>query len=201
MKRAVLAAVAIALTMLMSSARAGDQPEAVISKMTERVLAEAGQSGGQADAAKIRNLVENVILPNVDFQAMTSRAVGLKWRSATEDQRSQLMSGFQSLLVKTYAGAFTQANGASYRVGRVTPIDAETTEIRGEIVAPASSQPIAMVYRMALENGSWKVVDVSVAGDWLVAAYRSQFAQVLQNGNVDSLIRALQEKAGKKATT
>jgi len=86
-------------------------------------------------------------------------------------------------------------------MGRVTAIDAETTEIRGEIVTPASSQPIAMVYRMALENGSWMVVDVSVAGVWLVAAYRSQFAQVLQNGDVDSLIHSLQEKAGKKAAT
>jgi len=94
MKRAVLGTVAIALIMLMSFARAGDRPEAVISQMTERVLAEAAQPGGQADAAKIRNLVETVILPNVDFQAMTSRAVGLKWRSATEEQRSQLMAAF-----------------------------------------------------------------------------------------------------------
>ena len=195
MKRTTLAALLLSLAMHGVSAHAALPPESVIASMTERVLGEAKTFNGTADVAKIRALVETVILPNVDLAAMTSRAVGVKWRSATDAQKAQLMSAFQAVLIKTYAGAFSQAQGAQFKIQRVVALDPQTAEVRAEVAAAGGSEPIPMVCRMALELDSWKVVDLSVGGVWLVPTYRSQFAQVLQNGDVDSLIRVLQEKS------
>jgi phospholipid transport system substrate-binding protein len=196
MKRTTLAALLLSLAMHGVSAHAALPPESVIASMTERVLGEAKTFNGTADAAKIRALVETVILPNIDLAAMTSRAVGVKWRSATDAQKAQLMSAFQAVLVKTYAGAFSQAQRAQFKIQRVVALDPQTTEVRAEVVAAGGSEPIPIVCRMVLELDSWKVVDLSVSGVWLVPTYHSQFAQVLQNGDVDSLIRVLQEKLG-----
>ena len=195
MKRLFVALLPLLTSAVAFAAQAATAPDVVVSKMTEQVLAEARQLNGGTDVTKVRTLVENAILPNVDFASMTSRAVGVKWRTATDAQRTQLMAGFQSLLVKTYAGALSQARDAKFKVGRVIPLDAETSEVRSEVAAAAGGQPIAIAYRMALENDQWKVTDVGVAGVWLVAAYRSQFSQVLQNADVDGLIRVLDEKS------
>jgi ABC-type transporter MlaC component len=35
-------------------------------------------------------MVETVIMPNLDFRAMTARAVGSRWRSADDAQKAQL---------------------------------------------------------------------------------------------------------------
>jgi phospholipid transport system substrate-binding protein len=196
MKCSVAIASLLTATAFALSARAADAPEAVIGRMTERVLTEASQAGGTVEVAKVRQLVETIILPHVDFTAMTSRAVGVKWRSATDAQKAELMAAFQALLVKTYAGAFSQAQGARIKVQRVVQLDAETSEVRTAVATSGGSEPIPIVYRMALEGDDWKVVDVSVSGVWLVPTYRSQFAQVLQNSDVDVLINVLHEKSG-----
>ena len=51
-------------------------------------------------------------MPNVDFRAMTARAVGPKWNSTSEEQKTRLISGFEALLLRTYAGAFTEMGSA-----------------------------------------------------------------------------------------
>jgi len=195
MKRRAFAQLPLLALFIAGGARAGLTPDAVVQNMTEQVLAEAGQLQGSPDPVRVRQIVEGAILPNVDFASMTGRAIGVKWRSASDAQKAQLMTGFQSLLVKTYAGAFSQAQGAKFRLKGVRTVDGEAAEVRSEVSIRGGAEPIAINYRMALSGSDWKITDVSVAGIWLVSTYHSQFAQVLQNSEIDGLIRVLEEKA------
>ena len=190
--KTILSSAALALALAGGYATAAMPPEALIAGMTEQVLAKAAP--GPLDAPTLRDIVETVIMPNVDFRAMTARAVGPRWRSASEAQKNQLMSGFEALLIKTYAGAFAQAAGARFRLKSTVAIDATTKEVRSE-VAVRGGDPVVLNYRLSLQGDEWKVIDVSVMGVWLVATYQSQFAQVLQNSGVDGLIQVLNEKA------
>jgi phospholipid transport system substrate-binding protein len=104
------------------------------------------------------------------------------------------MSGFETLLVKTYTGAFAQAAGANFRLKATTAIDATTREVRSEVVLRGGGDPVALNYRVSLRGDDWKVTDVSVMGVWLVPTYQSQFAQVLSNSGVEGLIKVLDEK-------
>ena len=125
---------------------------------------------------------------------MTARAVGPRWRTADDAQKSQLMSGFEALLIKTYAGALSQAAGAKFRIKSSVAIDLSTKEVRSEVVPRSGGDPIVLSYRLSLQGDDWKVTDVSVMGVWLVPTYQSQFAQVLQTHGVDGLIQVLAEK-------
>jgi phospholipid transport system substrate-binding protein len=142
----------------------------------------------------MHTLVETVIMPNVDFRGMTARAVGPRWRTADDAQKALLMSGFEALLIKTYAGALSQATGAKFRLKSSVTIDSTTKEVRSEVVPRGGGDPIVLSYRLSLQGDDWKVTDVSVMGVWLVLTYQSQFAQVLQNTGVDGLIQALADK-------
>ena len=68
----------------------------VVSSMTQQVLAQAAASGPVTDQAKLKALIESTVLPHIDFRGMTARAVGPKWRSATDEQKSRLMAGFEA---------------------------------------------------------------------------------------------------------
>jgi len=170
----------------------------VVSTMTEQVLAQGVATGRAADPAKLKALVESTVMPNVDFRAMTSRAVGPRWRGATDDQKTRLMAGFEALLIKTYAGALAEAGGAKFKVKQTVEIDATTAEVRSEVTARGGRDPITLNYRLALQDDRWKVVDVSVLGVWLVATYQTQFAQVMaRTGGLDGLVQELEDRSAR----
>ena len=189
-----LVGVVLTLALFANRAHATAPPETLITGMTEQVLTTAGQSRAPLDAAAMRALVETIIMPNVDFRGMTARAVGPRWRAADDAQKAQLMAGFEALLIRTYAGALSQAAGAKFRLKPGIAIDSTTREIRSEVTLRGGGDPIELSYRLSLQGEDWKVIDVSVMGVWLVPTYQSQFAPVLQNAGVDGLILALAEK-------
>jgi len=190
---AVLSAT-LALVLTGGYATAATPPETLVADMTEQVLAKTAQSQGSLDVSTMQDLVETVIMPNVDFRGMTARAVGPRWRSANDAQKKQLMAGFEALLIKTYAGAFSQTGGAKFRLKSTVALDATTSEVRSEVALRGGGDPVVLNYRLSLQDDAWRVSDVSVMGVWLVPTYQSQFAQVLQNSGVDGLIQVLAEK-------
>ena len=106
------------------------------------------------------------------------------------------MAGFEALLVKTYEGAFGQAAGAAFHMKQTIAIDTGTAEVRSEVVARGGHDPIALDYRLELQDDRWRIVDVSVMGVWLVPTYQTQFAEVMaRTGSIDGLVQALEAKA------
>jgi phospholipid transport system substrate-binding protein len=192
----MMLAVAAAVFSVTASATPAQPADAVISSITEQVLAQSDALGPAADPAKLKAFVESTVMPQVDFRGMTARAVGPRWRSASDEQKTRLMAGFESLLIKTYAGALGQAAGATYKVKQTIALDATTAEVRSEVKARGGREPIALSYRLVQQDDTWKIVDVSVLGVWLVATYQTQFAQIVErSGGIDGLVHALEEKA------
>jgi phospholipid transport system substrate-binding protein len=146
------------------------------------------------DFGRILGLVENKVMPHVNFEVMTRSAVGPQWRSATAEQRTKLQTEFKTLLVRVYAGALSQVKDQTVEVTKTLPVAGSTqlvvqTEVRGK------GEPIKLDYR--LDKGAepgWKIIDVNVGGLWLVQNYRSQFAQEITKGGLDGLISTLAER-------
>src|SRR5215470_7628090 len=90
-----------------TSAEVSEEPAQLVLRISSNVIDavktdRAVQSG---DATAVQKLVEERILPYVDFEKTTRLAVGRAWRQATPEQRVQLTSEFRTLLTRTYAGA------------------------------------------------------------------------------------------------
>lgn len=156
------------------------------------------RSGNQK---KMLELVDAKVLPHFNFERMTKLAVGKSWRTATPEQKQALMTEFRTLLVRTYTKAFT-----SYRdqVVEVKPprLAAAATEvtIKTSIVKPGAQQPILVDYDMEKTPTGWKVYDLTVEGVSLVTSYRGTFADQVQQGGIDGLIKTLVEKNRAAAT-
>jgi phospholipid transport system substrate-binding protein len=131
----MLMAVAAAVVSVAANAMPAQPADEVISSITEQVLAQSAALGSAADPARLRSFIETAVMPRLDFRAMTARAVGPRWRTATDEQKARLMAGFESLLIKTYAGAFAQAAGARYKMKQSIPLDA-TSFAAGQSLVP-----------------------------------------------------------------
>ena len=192
-----LAATAVTLfTAIGAQAQAAKAPDALIKEVSSDVLdsVKADKTIQTGDVKKVTALVDQKVMPYVDFQRMTSSAVGRYWRQATPDQQKRLQDEFKLLLVRTYSGALAQVSAEQtieLKPMRSSASDAEVvvrTEIRGK------GDPIQLDYRLVKAGTSWKIYDVNVLGVWLVENYRNSFAQEIGANGIDGLIGKLAER-------
>ena len=179
--------------------RAEDEaPDALIKRISTDVLdtIKADKTLRAGDMTKLVALVDERIMPNVNFQRMTASAVGPAWRQATPEQQRRLQEEFKILLVRTYAGALSQVSTQTIAMKplRSGPDDKEllvNTEIKG------AGDPIQLSYRLEKTPGQgagWKIYNLNVLGVWLVETYKSQFAQEINAKGLDGLIVSLSDR-------
>jgi phospholipid transport system substrate-binding protein len=171
-------------------------PDALVKSLSEDVLASIrrDQTLQAGDVGRLNALVDEKILPHVNFEKMTRLAVGRSWREATPEQRQALTREFRALLVRTYAGAVSAAK--DYQV-RMQPFRADAGEtdvtVRTQAV-PSRGEPIQLDYRLEKTAAGWKIYDVNVLGVWLVENYRNTFAGEISRGGIDGLIKSLADR-------
>jgi phospholipid transport system substrate-binding protein len=194
---ATLATAGLGLVHAAHAADAGTPDQLIRQLSLETIEAVKADKDIQAgNIAKIIALVDAKVMPHVNFQRMTSSAVGRFWRQATPEQQTKLQAEFKTLLVRTYAGALTQVKDQTIGLKplRAQPTDTEVvvrTEIRGK------GDAIQLDYRLEKSGAEWKIYDVNVLGIWLADQYRNSFAQEIGANGIDGLIKSLAEKNAK----
>lgn len=172
-------------------------PDALAKKVTEEVLTllRADKDIQAGNKSKVYDLVEAKVLPHFNFTRMTRLAVGVPWRQASATQQQSLTNEFRSLLVHTYASAFSQYRDQSieYRPLKMQAADTEVT-VQSRIKQSGGGDPIEVNYSMEKTDHGWKVYDVVIAGVSLVQNYRSTFTSEIQKNGIDGLVTSLTNK-------
>jgi phospholipid transport system substrate-binding protein len=206
-RRHWLAAWALAgLSALPALAVAADEaPETFIQRITTETLdtIKADKALRAGDVTKIMQLVDNKLMPHVNFRRMTALATGPAWRKATPEQQKRLQDEFKILLVRTYAGALSQITDQvvvvkPLRAGQEDKNLVVNTEVRGK------GDPIQLDYRLEKTQGQgagWLIFDLNVLGVWLIENYRNQFTKEINAGGIDALIANLAARNKSNAKT
>jgi phospholipid transport system substrate-binding protein len=172
-------------------------PEVMVNQVTTDVMQTIRSDKSYAgDVAKIAIVVEQKIMPHVNFRRMTAAAVGPAWNKATPEQQLQIQDEFKTLLIRIYSGALSQINNQTFSVRspRYSPEDSEViirTEVRG------NGDPLQLDYRLEKASGQglgWKIINFNVVGVWMMETYRGQFAKIVNADGIDGLIASLKER-------
>ena len=147
------------------------------------------------DFAKVTQFVDETILPHTDFEKISALVLGKIWKTATPDERERFKQEFQTLLVRTYSRAFVEFKDWSIRY---LPLEMENGEtkviVKTEVLQPGL-QPVAVNYRMLLNNGEWKAYDIMIEGVSLVTNYRTTFANEVQTkGSLNAVIEGMAKR-------
>lgn len=186
----------------MTSAQAQEAPDVLIKRLSTEII-DAAKNDKDIQAGnrqRINDLVENKVLPYINFERMTSLAVSKSWRSATPEQQKQLITEFRTLLIHTYSGAITQIRDqrVEFKPFRGAPDDTEV-EVKS-LVIQTRGEPLQLSYRLEKTAAGWKIFDINVLGAWLVETYKGSFAAEISKSGVDGLIKILVDKNKKLAS-
>lgn len=187
---------------LMTGAQAQETPDVLIKRLSTEII-DAAKNDKDIQAGnrqRINDLVENKVLPYINFERMTSLAVSKSWRAATPEQQKQLITEFRTLLIHTYSGAITQIRDqrVEFKPFRGAPDDTEV-EVKS-LVIQTRGEPLQLSYRLEKTSAGWKIFDINVLGAWLVETYKGSFAAEISKSGVDGLIKTLVEKNKKLAS-
>ena len=176
-------------------AQAVKAPEVLIKEVSVDVLeaVRADKAIQAGDVQKVIALVDAKVMPYVNFQRMTSSAVGRYWRQATPEQQKRLQDEFKALLMRTYSGALAQVKDQTVQIKPMRS-GADDTEVVVKTEVRGKGDPIQLDYRLEKAATGWKIYDVNVLGVWLVENYRNSFAQEIGANGIDGLITKLTER-------
>ena len=196
MKKAI--AGGLLLLMLVSSAlwAAVKPPQEVIQDTSAQMLSALRQNYAalKQDSSQIYSLVDQIVLPNFDFELMSRWVLGRAWQQATPEQRRRFTDEFRTLLVRTYAKALLEYANEEVRVlPQPGAADGGDVTVKTEVRLKAG-QPIQINYSMHLGKEAWKVYDVTVDGVSLVTNYRGTFTTQIRDKGLDALITDLQQR-------
>ena len=154
------------------------------------------------DKARLRTIAEQVVIPNVDFIALSQSVLGVSWRQATPEQREVFEREFRALLINTYLASISRADyqGQSIRYLPLrNPPTGDRAEVDAEIEQP-NGPLIHAQFRMYRRDGAgWKVYDVVVEGVSLVITQRSSFSSIIREKGLSGLIAMLEERNNKRS--
>lgn len=172
-------------------------PDELVRTTSEQVLKMAAEDAAtrNGNSARLVELIETRVVPHFDMKKVTRLAVGRPWRDATAEQQVTLVREFQTLLVRSYAAAYTAYRQVKVEVPPLKLSGGEDeVVVKTRILLPGGAPPVGVDYSMGRSDAGWKVFNVTVDGVSLVTTYRSEFAAQIQNGGIDGLIGYLRER-------
>ena len=155
---------------------------------------EADAAVQKGDAKRINAIVDEKIMPNVNFAKMTAASVGAAWRTATPDQQAALQKEFRMLLQRNYGTALAAAKGATLQMRPLRAAADDTEAVVRTTITPPKGEAIQVDYRVEKAGTTWKIYDVNIVGVWMAQNYKTSFAPEIDKNGVAGLIKSLAEK-------
>ncbi|THB73980.1 MAG: ABC transporter substrate-binding protein [Gammaproteobacteria bacterium] len=159
----------------------------------------AENEGKDLPSSRVKELVEELVIPSVDFVVMSRWVVGKYWRKMSKEQKKEFTLLFRDLLIKTYAGSLPEF--VDYKVNYFPykhDAKSKKVSIRMEIERTDGPKvPIAFKLRKN-KKSLWKVYDILVDGISLIANYRTTFSSIAKKKGVSGLIDKLKTGEAEK---
>jgi phospholipid transport system substrate-binding protein len=147
----------------------------------------------QVPLAERQEKLRKIVQASFDFSEMSRSALGYHWRTLGADQRQEFAGVFKTFIEDSYLSKINDYAGQQVEFIKTTNDGPQYAQVYTNIVQPGKD-PIAVNYRLADENGQWKIYDVTVDAVSIIANYRNQFNRVMNNQGYAKLISDLKSK-------
>lgn len=209
MRSLILTLVAAAATLAAPASHAqaapppvpGPGPQQLVEQVSTDLLKaiDADRAVLSKDPAKLRAVVDRVLLPNFDAEYSARLVLGKHWRTATPEQRTRFIDAFVDSMMRQYGTALLDftANRMTMLPFRGDPAATSAT-VRTEIKRDDGT-PVPVNYSLRATPSGWKAWDVTIEGVSYVKNFRTDFSAEIDAKGLDAVIQRL-ESQGTTAT-
>ena len=170
-------------------------PEQIVEETSATVLTAINEQNAELreDPTLINALINDTVIPTIDLDSMGKLILGKYWKKASEEQRTQFVSEFKDMLIRTYAKSLVD-----YGHAKITVLPNRDKEqgkyytVQSELDIGSGKTPLQVAYIFRKnKQDEWKVFDLAVDGLSLVKNFRTSFGQEIKETSLDALIERL----------
>ena len=137
--------------------------------------------------------IQEITYERFDFATMSRLVLARNYKKFSPEERGIFVTEFKAYLSRSYGARldrYAQEKVDLLR-GRLEPRGDVTVYTR---IVGGKNDGIDVNYRLRARDDAWRVIDVVIEGVSLVANYRSQFKEVLNEGGPQRLLEKLKDK-------
>ncbi|MFT5675754.1 MAG: phospholipid transport system substrate-binding protein [Paraglaciecola sp.] len=150
----------------------------------------------EEDPEKLRTVMEEELLPHVDYNFSALKVLGKHFRTVPKDKVPEFIRVFREYLITTYALALAYYDGQEVIFQPMKEVGKEKTiTVRAVVKEPGRPDiNIAFKLRKNSKTNEWKAYDMVAEGISLLSSKQSEFASILRQDGIQAVIDLMNRK-------
>jgi len=153
----------------------GPSPQELIETTARKLLEalDADRALAKKDPARVRKLVDEILLPHFDTDYSARLVLGKNWRNATEEQRKRFIAAFYQSLLRNYGSALAEFTADRMQV---LPFRGDLSTGQATVrtqVKRSNGTVVPVNYTLRATPEGWKAWDVTIEGISYVRNFRN----------------------------
>ena len=165
-----------------------------VEKLGERAINELTPED-VSDADRVKRM-RALLADAFDMPTIAKFVLGIYWRRATEEERSEFLELYQTVVAHSYSRLFKDYAGGIFLVDKERPAPGGGVIVYGRI-SRLSDEPILVEMLVKKAGNRFKTMDIKVAGVSIPFTHRKEYSAIIRrrSGKVSGLLSALRKKA------
>jgi phospholipid transport system substrate-binding protein len=173
-------------------------PYATMAKVIDATFARLNQerSKGEIPPATIEQIIEQEMMPYVDYKYAAYKVIGRYIKSTDADQRQRFISAFYYYLISTYAQALGQYDNQQVKIDPPESLSDKSIISIGASIIDGNRPEIKLAFKFRKQKSSddWYAFDMIAEGISLLSAKQSEIGPLIGKQGIDDVITLLEEK-------
>lgn len=133
----------------------------------------------------------------LDLDFIGRFVLGRYWKTATPKQRSEFITVYRELNIKTWSKRFDEFKGKTFIFNGTTPSSSQNQIFVNSTVPMDQGAPAKVVWRVKETNGQFKIVDIIIENVSLAITARNEYTSYIRKSpnGLDGLISDLKKKS------
>jgi len=150
----------------------------------------------EQDPERLRQIMEQELLPHIDYQFAAFKVLGKHFRSVPKEKLAEYVKVFREYLITTYAVAMGYYDNQTVEFEPAGSIDGKRAiTVRAVVKDPVRPDiKIAFQVRKSKNTNEWKAYDMVAEGISLIDAKRSEFESILRQDGIDAVLKIMRDK-------
>jgi len=166
-------------------------PYVVLEKTGQQLFSRiaANQKELKAFPLTMRTIVEEELMPSIDYKYAAYKILGKHLRKTTPEQRSKFVESMRYSLVRTYASALLQYNNQQVIFEKEKPVTGKKIVSIDTNIIAAGKPDITIAFKMRKNKKSkqWKVYDMVIEGISLLSSKQAELSRRIAKQGVDQV--------------
>jgi len=174
----------------------GPAPQELIESTARKLLEalDADRALAKTDPARVRKLVDEILLPHFDTDYSARLVLGKHWRTATEEQRKRFIDAFYQSLLRNYGSALAEFTADRMQV---LPFRGDLSSGQATVrtnVKRSNGTVVPVNYTLRATPEGWKAWDVTIEGISYVRNFRNDVGAEIDQTGLQALIDRLEKE-------